>query len=412
MMNARRIVIATSFGFVAVAVALAATAPVATADESSVRLAESLGPIQPSITVDADGAVYVAFVGGSGDRKDIYVAVSKDGGLSFGEPVKALDVGGEATGGRQRGPRIGVDDAKRVYVSAVQQLEGKPAGQRFPQGDVWLTVSSDGGATFSGPVKCNDRRKAADTEKAQKSAKEGMHWMAVQGDGTVHLCWLDHRLAPRLGQMIAYTRVTDGGTKVAPNVIAYAAPQTVCQCCTPGLAIDARGNPSIAFRNAIAGDNQVWVARSSNKGKSFKKAAPVTGAKANITQCPMDAPSVAVTPDGKKVAVAWMDQRSGKRNTWLRLPSGKELPLANAAGAQQGHPSIALDSAGDVWAIWTEIAGGERAIYGLAPGAKRAVRLSEEADVGFPVIAWSERTGAVLAYEVGGGVVVRRWPSE
>ncbi len=377
--------------------------------EGPVRVASELSPIQPSIAMDGDGNIYVAFIGGRGS-KDIYVISSADGGRSFGEPVKAMDVGGEAAGGRQRGPRIGVDDKKRIYVSAVQQLEGKGPGQKFPQGDVWLTVSSDGGKTFSKPVQCNDRRKAVDTEKAKKSAKEGMHWMAVQGDGTVHLCWLDHRLAPKLGQMIAYTKVTDAGTKVAPNVIAYAAPDTVCQCCTPGLAVDAKGNPSIAFRNAIAGDNQVWVVRSTNKGKSWKKAAPVTRAKANINQCPMDAPSVAVTSDGKKVAVAWMDQRSGKRNTWLRLPNGKEIPLANAAGAQQGHPNVTLDASGNVWAVWTEIGGGERAIYGLAPKAKRAVRISEEADVGFPVIAWSEKTGAVVAYEVGGGVVVRRWP--
>ena len=126
----------------------------------------------------------------------------------------------------------------------------------------------------------------------------------------------------------------------------------------------------------------------------------------------MDAPSVAVAPDGKKIAVTWMDQRTGRRNAWLRLPSGKEIPLASATDAQQGHASVTLDAAGEAWAVWTEIGGGGRAIYGFAPGAKRAVRVSGDGDgeVGFPVIAWSEKTGAVVAYEVGGGVVVRRWP--
>jgi len=399
--------------FAASLVTVAASPPLARGGEPpAVRVAPDLAPIQPSIAVDADGAVHLAFIGGPGETKDIWVSVSRDGGASFGAPVKAIDIRGQATGGRQRGPRVGVDGKGRVYVSCVQQLEGKAPGQRFAQGDVWLVVSRDGGATFGAPVQCNDRRGAADTEKARKSAKEGMHWMAVEDDGAVHLCWLDHRLAPKKGQMVAYAKVTGEGTKVSPNVIAYAAPDTVCQCCTPGIAVDRRGNPVIAFRNAIDGDNQVWLARSNDGGKSFRKAAPVTRAKANIDQCPMDAPSIAVTPDGKKLAVAWMDQRAGRRNAWLRAPSGKEIPLAAAPDAQQGQASVALDADGAPWAVWTEIGGGGRAIYGIGPGAKTPIRLSspDEDEVGFAVVAWSEKTGPLVAYEASGGIVVRRWP--
>jgi hypothetical protein len=243
--------------------------------ERPVSLAPDLHPIQPHLAIDAEGTVYAAFIGGPRGGRDVYVAVSEDGARSFSAARKAIDVGGKASGGNQRGPRVGVDGRGRVFVSAVQQIGEWEAKQRHPRGDVYLVVSEDGGETFSAPWKVNDRVGAADSRDSQSSAKEGMHWMAVAGNGDVHFAWLDHRLAPRKGQMIAYAKVVESGTKVLPNLLAYVPEETVCPCCTPSIAVDGEGNPAIAFRNKVGEDHPVYVVRSGDGGRSFARATPV-----------------------------------------------------------------------------------------------------------------------------------------
>jgi len=245
-------------------------------------LAPDLHPIQPHLAIDGEGTVYAAFVGGSKGARDIYVTRSKDGGKTFSPARKALDVGGKATGGSQRGPRVGVDGSGRVYLSAVQQIGGWEPGQKHPRGDVYLVVSEDGGETFGAPLRVNDRTGAADTRDAQSSAKEGMHWMAVGEDGEVHLVWLDHRLAPGKGQLIAYAKVVESGAKALPNLLAYVPDETVCPCCTPSIALDGEGNPVIGFRNKVGQDHPVYVVRSRDRGKTFARALPVHEGEARV----------------------------------------------------------------------------------------------------------------------------------
>jgi hypothetical protein len=126
----------------------------------------------------------------------------------------------------------------------------------------------------------------------------------------------------------------------------------------------------------------------------------------------MDAPSVAVSPDGKKLAVAWMDGREGERAAWLRLPPAKEIRLRADPSKLQEHPQLAMDASGGVWVVWEEASGRDERVYGLSPGAQTPVLLSGEEGGRFPVVAWSEKTGAIVAYETSEGVQVRRWPQE
>lgn len=247
----------------------------------SCRPFTGLDPVQPHVAVSRAGKVYAVCIAGR-EARDVWLAASDDGGAHFGTPVMALDVGGHATGGLQRGPRVGVDDAGHVYVSAVTQLEPWGEGQRYPQGDVWLAVSGDGGQSFGAPVRVNDRAGASGHPDSEKSAKEGMHWMHVAREGVVHLTWLDHRLAPGRGQLLAYARVGDAGQSVGENVLAYVPPETICQCCTPAIAADGRGNPTLAFRNAVGDGREIWTVASKDGGRSFGEARRVTEAPSGI----------------------------------------------------------------------------------------------------------------------------------
>src|SRR6188768_2431120 len=66
----------------------------------------------PQLALDADGNAYVVFV----RNGNVEVAVSTDGGATFGAPVTALNEGGRDGAILNRGPRIAVDNQKRIYV--------------------------------------------------------------------------------------------------------------------------------------------------------------------------------------------------------------------------------------------------------------------------------------------------------
>lgn len=187
---------------------------------------------QPQLAIDAAGAFHVVFI----RNGNIEVASSADGGKTFADPVTAIDAKGKARGGMQRGPRIAVDAKKNIYVTAPLCYDSAELSKQYPTNELYLTASTDGGKTFSKPLQVND---------IPKNAPESLHWMTASPDGTVHVAWLDMRQGRGKGQFLTYAKVTDAGKKAARNAV-LAGP--LCECCAPGIAVDAKGTPHIAYR--------------------------------------------------------------------------------------------------------------------------------------------------------------------
>src|SRR5262249_8279928 len=186
--------------------------------------------IQPQVTIDPKGNVFVVFL----QRGNIAVCASTDKGKTFGAPVVAIDAKGKARGGRQRGPRIGSDAKGHLVVTAPITFDAEEAAKKYPVTDLYLVTSSDGGKTWTPPLRVNE---------VTRQAPEALHWLAVAPDGTAHVAWLDRRdRTGRPGQDIYYARVTGG--KVEKNAPVA---REVCECCAPGLAVDGRGQPLTAY---------------------------------------------------------------------------------------------------------------------------------------------------------------------
>jgi hypothetical protein len=121
----------------------------------------------------------------------------------------------------------------------------------------------------------------------------------------------------------------------------------------------------------------------------------------------MDAPAVAVSRDGKKIATAWMDLRAGGNNRriyWGILPGAEsERPLAEIPKGIQGHPSIAMDAAGAVHFAWEDFRGDiQRIHYRRSNGNEVAISPSD-VKAGFPSLACGKKVG--VAFELGSDVV-------
>jgi hypothetical protein len=119
----------------------------------------------------------------------------------------------------------------------------------------------------------------------------------------------------------------------------------------------------------------------------------------------MDAPAVAVSGDGKRLAVAWMDYRNGRtdRDVWWVTTQGGRLTAESAPGTDTGglqsHPALCVDERGAVHAAWEDGRGTPTTIYYRASDAKEDVAVGTGGGrCGYPSIACG-KPGVVIAYE-------------
>lgn len=210
--------------------------------------------IQPNMAIDRDGVAYVVFIRGG----QIELAVSTDQGKTFSAPVVAIDARGRARGGMQRGPRVAVDGKKTIYITAPLAFDDAEFQKRYPTQDLLLAVSTDGGKSFSKPVRVNE---------VPKKAPESLHALAASPTEGAFVAWLDLRQREK-GQDLYMARISDRGRKVSRNVPVAL---NLCECCAPGMAIDGKGNPSLVYREGGKTNRQIFLAQSSNGGNSFGK---------------------------------------------------------------------------------------------------------------------------------------------
>ena len=345
--------------------------------------------LQPHLAADPDGAFYCAFL----RNGNIEVATSSDGGKTWSAPAVAIDAKGKARGGMQRGPRIGVDDRKRVTVTAPVCFDPKELKAPSPKSDLWIARSTDGGRTFGPPARVNEK---------PGTAAEALHALAVAPSGEAHVAWLDARGRAK-GQDLYYAKIAEG--KPGPNVKVG---DTVCECCAPGLALDGTGNPTLAWRDGGPTDSRpLWFVTSKDGGKSFTPPLQVNQTPTRVAGCPMDAPAVAVSRDGRRFAFAWMDQRldGASRQVYCSVSKpgfdGKERPLADMSKGAQGHPAIAYDAKGFLHAAWEDVRlGVQRIRYRSPDGTDREVALSpEKRKASFPALACGKVVGVAFELE-------------
>src|SRR5882672_125238 len=311
-------------------VVLVLAAPAAAPKEPTVI---SPGAMQPHLAATDDGSFHAAFI----KEGNIFYSGSSDLGKTWSAPLLALDGRGKATGGMQRGPRIAVDGKKTIYITAPVCFDDAEATKKYPVRDLYMVVSTDGGKTFSKPTQIND---------VPKKAPESLHWLAAAPNGDVFAVWLDLRNREK-GQDLGYVKISEQGKKIGKNGIL---PGPICECCAPGLAVDAKGNPMVLYREGGKTNRSIFLGVSTNGGASFSRINRINSGDTKIDACPMDAPQVAISRDGKATAVAWMDFRAGsnvRHVQWSLASGGKFGPEASASDADkggQGHPSLAFDS--------------------------------------------------------------------
>ena len=324
------------------------------------------GAKQPQVAISPEGGVSVVF----GRETNVFFVRSPDGGKTFSTPVLVGSLPKLALGMR-RGPRI-VSSRRGLVIAAISHADGNLVAWHSP----------DEGKSWSPAVRVNS---------TERSAREGLHAMAGDEAGNVHLAWLDLRNG-RTELWMASSG--DGGATWGGNRPVYKSPSgSICECCHPSLAVDAQGRLWAMWRNSINGARDMFMSMSADGGGTFSEARKLGSGSWKLAACPMDGGQIVVTDDrtpqtiwrrdkavmmtdvtgekmlslrGSQPAGAWVNGTA----CWLWQQDGALYVKSGVAGADildkaGGFASVAAGNGrAKPYAVWESIVEGEKTIMG------------------------------------------------
>lgn len=165
--------------------------------------------VQGSVPVAGkNGVVYVLWLGGG----SITFAKSTNGGGTFGaeQAIEAVSQIGDSPYFRRNSfPSAGVDNSSGPYAGNVYVVW---ADRRFGDADILFMRSTNGGATWSLPIRIND-------DPQGNGREQYFPWLAVDDAGDVHVMWHDQRHDSAQREFHIYVATSrDGGLAFDRNL--------------------------------------------------------------------------------------------------------------------------------------------------------------------------------------------------
>jgi hypothetical protein len=330
----------------------------------------------------------------AGGKADVFVAVSRDAGATFGPPVRVNATEGE--------PRLGGELPPRVVIlppRAGQDAEVVVAyGAKNAATEIKVARSRDGGRTFlpaesvSAPGAAGDR---------------GWHAMTLDAAGRAHVMWLDHRgLAARKAESHAHREAAamDGAAMAQLSGLYYwpgagaerELAKGVCFCCKVAMTAAPGGAIFAAWRHVYPGNiRDIAFTVSRDGGRTFTAPARASADQWQLAGCPDDGPAVTTDAQGT-LHLVWPtviggDQPEGaifyaSSGDGTTFSPRQRVPTLGAPRPM--HPQIAVTGSGALMVAWDEV------IDGVRQAAWRSVTIDAG---GRPVFGEAHRLGAAGA---------------
>ncbi len=270
--------------------------------ETAVRVSDSPSVQWPVPAVGPGGELYVAWDSYSYPYR-IKLDRSFDGGVSFGSDITVRTVsfppGGSINGGITVFPFPAMDvdmDTGHLYIAYMD--EG------YNSTDIFLTKSTNGGSTWSSPVRVND-------DPENNGCDQFHPWLSIDEEGIITIIFLDRRNDPANYMMDCYmTWSTDGGATFSKNIrlsTVSSDPQAGSDRDGSGLAQGERLRPLSSSRAGLLGE---YIGLSTRYGK---KAAPV-----------------------------WTDTRNGHQDAYYAIPDSTRFFVAFDSDTPSAPPGGTL----------------------------------------------------------------------
>lgn len=353
----------------AIASVVAVTAGGARATDGTVQLAVP-GRANATPTIAAAGD-FVAVAWGATPPEggaDVFVASSRDGGRTFAPPVRVNADAGTARLGGEQPPRVALARASSGDPQIVVVWGARAAGAVTT---MRVARSTDGGKSFG-------------AEKVLQASDvvgdRGWQSVAVDGEGTAHIVWLDHRgMAARpkgaphdhsngaaMAQMSSLYYATvkaDGAVKSERDLL-----PGVCFCCKTAVVAGPSGQVFSAWRHVYEGNlRDIAFTRSLDKGATFGAPVRISEDGWVLAGCPDDGPAMAVDADGV-VHIVWPTVIGGDEPTGAIFHAStkdgqrftRRTRVPTHGSLKPSHPQIAIDGAGRIVVAWDEVIDGVR----------------------------------------------------
>jgi hypothetical protein len=326
---------------------------------------------------------------------DVYVAVSRDGGRTFGAPVQVNTVAGEGRLGGELPPRVSL--ARRSGGAGGADPEIVVLwNARGTVTSIKMSKSRDGGKTFDAPVALSSAEAAGD---------RGWPSLTVDGRGTPHAIWVDHRGLAAARREGATTHVHGGAAHGADRTThdgvamaqksglyyaslpasrtnaaaaASASPADIerkltagtCYCCKTALVTGRDDALYAAWRHVYPGNlRDIAFSVSRDRGLTFSPPVRVSEDGWEIHGCPDDGPAMTVDKRGA-VHVIWpsvigagTDEPQGAL-FYASTSDGRtftpRVRIPTLGSPKPAHPQIAADDRGRLVVAWDEVIDGQR----------------------------------------------------
>ena len=296
------------------------------------------------VAADSAGRVALTFVTRDSEGgRDLWIAVSRDGGSTFAEPSRLNAREGSVSSYSESRPIAVFGKGGRLAVAWTAKRAGPaaPRGKKPPPSaaDMVVRVSRDGGASFGPEVAIND------DVSSPKPVFHGFPAIAWLPRGLLFAAWNDERGLPggeeEPGASSLYSAVSqDGGAHWSAN---RALTDQLCPCCRAAAAVDPSGRLAVTWRTARNNLRDPVIAFSSDGGLTFAPESTVSADRWALTGCPSEGNVLAYTADGAGL-LAW---KTGAEpaGVYFRAWLADGTPLARASIGDSirdaSHPRVA-----------------------------------------------------------------------
>lgn len=307
--------------------------------------------LQPVAQIDGDRTLHIVYFKGEPANGDLFYASKPADKRSFSKPVRVNE---------QRGSAIAMGTIRGAQMAlggeGVIHVAWMGSGETRPKDDhhkapLLYARSTDGGRTF---------------EKERNVIREaygldGGGSIAADGKGNVWISWhAGEKGAGETERKVWVASSTDDGKTFERETPAWDEPTGACGCC--GLTSFASRNTGTAFvlyRSATEKIHRdMYLLSSSAKDGRFK------GTKVDeweLQACPMS--SAAFAENASKVVAAW-ESRGGNLAFSVFKNDGSDVTstktMAKRTGKKRKYPTVAINESGQVLLAWVDGAGWKR----------------------------------------------------
>jgi hypothetical protein len=308
------------------------------------------GGIQPQAVVDDKGTLHLLYFKGDAGAGDLFYFKRAAGADRFSKAIRVNSQPASAIAtGTIRGGQIALGKAGRVHVAWNGSGKAKPQSQGKYTAPMLYARQSDQGTAFE------EQRNLMQNS----TTLDGGGTVAADADGNVYVAWHAVLLGGPMGEenrKVWLARSTDEGKTFAEEAAVNPKPTGACGCCAMRGFVDRKGSLYLFYRSAKGGSRDMYLLTSTEAGKKFQTALAHPWF---IGACPMSSMAFAEGPGG--IVGAWETEEQIYFATIKPGTTECTAPRSPpGAGKSRKHPAIAVSTSGDTLVVWAEGTGWQR----------------------------------------------------